>query len=101
LTFFACFNVEVRLICRLCRVSGRVQGVYYRASARSQARELGITGYAANLSDGRVEVLACGEPEAVATFIDWLKIGPPAASVTGVEVLEHRPDMTPTRFETR
>jgi acylphosphatase len=82
-------------------VSGRVQGVYYRASARSQARELGITGYAENLADGRVEVLACGEPDAVAAFIEWLKLGPPAAQVTAVDVSEHMPDSWPTRFSTR
>jgi len=73
-------------IARRCHVSGRVQGVFYRASARNRARELGVTGYARNLPDGRVEVLACGAPDAVEALCRWLRQGPPAAQVTGVEV---------------
>ena len=73
-------------IARRCLVSGRVQGVFYRASARNRARELGVTGYARNLPDGRVEVLACGAPAAVEALCRWLWQGPPAAQVTGVEV---------------
>ncbi|MFL6576710.1 MAG: acylphosphatase, partial [Povalibacter sp.] len=46
------------IVARRCFVSGRVQGVYYRASARQKAIELGVSGYASNLEDGRVEVLA-------------------------------------------
>ena len=76
------------LIARRCFVSGRVQGVYYRASTRDRARALGITGYARNLADGRVEVLACGEPEAVETLCRWLWQGSPASQVTTVEVSE-------------
>lgn len=75
-------------IARRCLVSGRVQGVYYRASARERARAVGVTGYARNLPDGRVEVLACGEESAVQAFIEWLWIGPGAARVTGVLVEE-------------
>jgi acylphosphatase len=71
---------------KLCWVSGRVQGVYYRGTAVSRAREMGITGYARNLPDGRVEVLAQGTDAAVAAFIEWLWIGSGAAKVTGVEV---------------
>jgi acylphosphatase len=71
---------------KLCWVSGRVQGVYYRGSAARRARELGIAGYARNLPDGRVEVLAYGAPDAVDTFVDWLWIGSSASRVTGVEV---------------
>ena len=52
-------------IARRCLVAGRVQGVFYRASTRARAESLGVTGYARNLADGRVEVLACGEPQAV------------------------------------
>ncbi len=74
------------IICRRCLVSGRVQGVFYRASTADRARKLGITGYAKNLSDGRVEVLASGEEKAVQELIDWLWQGPPAAKVTAVEV---------------
>jgi acylphosphatase len=66
-------------------VSGRVQGVYYRASARQRAQELGCRGYARNLVDGRVEVLAVGDPAAVSTLIEWLWQGPPAAHVADVQ----------------
>jgi acylphosphatase len=71
---------------KLCWVSGRVQGVYYRGTAVSRAREIGISGYARNLPDGRVEVLAQGAETAVEAFIRWLWIGPVAAKVTAVEV---------------
>ena len=72
-------------IARRCFVAGRVQGVFYRASTRSRAHALGVTGYVRNLPDGRVEVLACGAPEAVQALCDWLWQGPPAAHVTAVE----------------
>jgi acylphosphatase len=76
------------VICRKALVSGRVQGVFYRATAAQRARELGLRGYARNLSDGRVEVLACGDPATVQTFIDWLWIGSSASKVTAVEVTD-------------
>lgn len=66
-------------------VSGRVQGVFYRASTREQALRLGLRGHAANLDDGRVEVLAVGEADAVEALAAWLWKGPPAAVVEGVE----------------
>jgi acylphosphatase len=75
-------------IARRCHVSGRVQGVFYRASARERARQLGVTGYARNLPDGRVEVLACGDPAAVDALLHWLWQGPPASHVTAVDVSE-------------
>jgi len=71
-------------ICIKCYVGGRVQGVFYRATTREQALGLGLTGYARNLPDGRVEVLACGAPEAVDKLRDWLRIGPANAQVSGV-----------------
>jgi acylphosphatase len=72
-------------VARRCLVAGRVQGVFYRASARSRAQALGVTGFARNLPDGRVEVLACGSPAAVQALCDWLWEGPPAAQVTSVD----------------
>jgi len=76
------------IVARRCYVSGRVQGVFFRASARQRAIELGCAGYARNLPDGRVEVLAVAEPNAVQALIDWLWQGPPAAHVAQVEVVE-------------
>ena len=76
------------MIARRCYVSGRVQGVFYRASARQRAELLGVTGYARNLADGRVEVLACGEAAAVEALCAWLWEGPPAASVKDVLIEE-------------
>lgn len=76
------------LIARRCYISGRVQGVFYRASTRQKATELGCAGYARNLPDGRVEVLAVGEPQAVQSLLDWLWRGSPAAEVKFVDVQE-------------
>jgi acylphosphatase len=89
-------------IVRRALVSGRVQGVFYRASAASKARELGVTGSAHNLPDGRVEVIAHGTPDAVREFLDWLWIGSTASRVTGVEESEHEhAGDPPERFTTR
>lgn len=88
-------------ICRRCLISGKVQGVFYRASTGEQARRLGITGYAKNLSDGRVEVLAYGEETKVKELIDWLWQGPSAAKVDGVEVMEANMAEMPTAFTTK
>lgn len=76
------------MIYRKILVGGRVQGVFYRASAARHARELGIVGYARNLPDGRVEVLACGDAQVMQTFIEWLWIGSSASKVTSVDVIE-------------
>lgn len=66
-------------------VSGRVQGVYYRASTVKQAKALGLTGWVRNLSDGRVEVFACGTAEQLSELQAWLWQGPPAAKVEAVD----------------
>ncbi|NLG58985.1 MAG: acylphosphatase [Gammaproteobacteria bacterium] len=66
-------------------VSGRVQGVFFRASTRTRARELGLRGHALNLPDGRVEVLAAGLPDALEALAEWLRQGPPGARVEAVE----------------
>jgi acylphosphatase len=89
-----------RVICKICWVSGRVQGVYFRGSAQARASELGIAGYARNLDDGRVEVLACADAARIEAFIAWLWVGPTAAHVTGVEVVDHEPAEWPTDFAT-
>ena len=69
-----------------------MQGVFYRATAATRARELKIRGYARNLADGRVEVLAHGEEAAVQTFVAWLWTGSSASKVTSVEVGDLAPD---------
>jgi acylphosphatase len=71
-------------VCRRCLVSGRVQGVFYRATVARRARELGIDGYARNLPDGRVEVLACGPAAALESFIAALWAGSTASKVNDV-----------------
>jgi acylphosphatase len=65
-------------------VEGHVQGVFYRASAQREARRLGVTGYARNLPDGRVEILAQGQSAALQAFTAWCRQGPSHASVTDV-----------------
>jgi acylphosphatase len=70
---------------RLFTVYGRVQGVWFRDSTRREAQRLGITGHAINLSDGNVEVLACGAPDALTELEAWLQSGPPMAGVSKVE----------------
>ncbi|MFC1747883.1 acylphosphatase [Pseudomonadota bacterium] len=72
-------------ICRSFLISGRVQGVWYRASTQSKAQDLNVTGYAKNLPDGRVEVLACGTKENIEELQGWLWEGPPSADVNSVE----------------
>jgi acylphosphatase len=72
------------MICRRSFVSGRVQGVFYRATCVRKAESLGLAGYARNLTDGRVEVLVCGEEAAVLGFVAWLWEGSPASKVTDV-----------------
>ena len=62
-----------------------MQGVWFRDSTRREAEKLGITGYAINLDNGDVEVLACGPPNAIAALKAWLHQGPPLASVSQVE----------------
>jgi acylphosphatase len=87
------------IVGRRALVSGRVQGVFYRATVASRARELGITGSACNLPDGRVEVIAHGTAESVRAFFDWLWIGSTASKVTSVEETDLEPRATaPERF---
>lgn len=87
--------------CRHFIVHGRVQGVFFRASTRQRARELGLTGWVKNLPDGRVEALAHGPPEALDTFQEWLWQGPSAARVTQVETTPTQDHPVPTDFEIR
>ena len=83
------------------RVSGRVQGVYYRASAQREARRLGLRGWVRNLPDGSVELHLEGPPAAVDAMLDWCRVGPPAARVDRVEVQDAPADEALTTFEVR
>lgn len=67
-------------------VSGHVQGVFFRAHAQEEALKLGLTGYARNLPDGKVEILLQGPHEKILTFIEWAKKGSPKAKVTGLKI---------------
>lgn len=69
-------------------VSGRVQGVFYRASARDKALSLSLTGWVCNLADGGVEVLAEGSHAGIASFIEWCACGPRLARVDKLEVID-------------
>jgi acylphosphatase len=82
-------------------ISGRVQGVFFRGATQTQAQHLGLRGYARNLADGRVEVLAAGAPEALAELAHWLHRGPPQARVDGVERLPADAGELPAGFEVR
>ena len=73
--------VRARLI-----VTGQVQGVFYRASAQSEAQRLNLTGECGNLPDGGVEATVEGERRAVEEFIAWCRRGPPSAVVDSVQV---------------
>ena len=83
------------------RVSGRVQGVFFRDSARKQAERLGLAGWVRNLPDGRVEALFEGPPGSVTEMIEWCKEGPPQASVEDVETDPEEPGGDLEGFEVR
>lgn len=80
-------------------VGGHVQGVFFRASAREQALRLELRGHARNLDDGRVEVVAVGEAQAIDALARWLEDGPPAARVSGVERFAHEADEAVQGFD--
>lgn len=82
-------------------VTGRVQGVWFRAHTRDKARELGVTGFARNLPDGSVEIVAQGDQAQLAALMDWARLGPPMAAVANVEVTEAPADSDYETFEIR
>ena len=67
-------------------ISGRVQGVWYRASTKQQADDLGLTGWVRNCQSGQVEVIAEGADAAIDKLISWCRTGPSMARVTDVQV---------------
>ena len=79
-------------------VSGRVQGVSYRASTVDEARRLGVVGWVKNRVDGKVELEAEGTDERVAALLDWCQYGPPNARVDHVVTEELAPSGAETTF---
>ena len=73
-------------------VTGRVQGVFFRAACKDEADRLGVKCYARNLRDGRVEVVAEGSEHAVEALARWCQTGPPRAVVTNVDITTEPPE---------
>jgi acylphosphatase len=67
-------------------VTGRVQGVFFRAATRDQAQRLGLEGWVKNLRDGRVEALFAGPEDKVNQMLAWCRQGPPHAHVADLEI---------------
>ncbi|EHM47176.1 acylphosphatase [Yokenella regensburgei] len=89
-------------VCTLAWVHGMVQGVGFRYSTQREALKLGLTGYARNLDDGSVEVLACGEAQQVDALVAWLKAGGPrSARVDRVLTEPHQPTKRWDKFDIR
>lgn len=82
-------------------VEGRVQGVFYRASAQREARRLSLTGYARNLPEGCVEIVVTGQPAVLHTFLAWCRQGPPRARVTDVNAAPYAHTEALQDFEVR
>jgi acylphosphatase len=80
------------MVRRRLRVTGRVQGVWFRESCREVAARLGVAGSVRNRADGTVEVVAEGPPSEVEALVAWCRSGPPAAEVSGVDVVEEEPE---------
>jgi acylphosphatase len=89
------------MVARQIRVSGRVQGVGYRVSLQDEAQKHDISGWVRNRSDGRVEALLQGSPEAVEALIAWARRGPPGAHVSDVAVASATEDFALRGFELR
>lgn len=70
-------------------VHGTVQGVFFRASAESEASRLGVAGWVRNRSDGTVEMVVEGDDAAVGQMVSWAGHGPERAEVTAVDVEDH------------
>jgi len=66
------------------RITGRVQGVWYRGATETEARKLGVDGWVRNVADGSVEALIEGDASAVRALVDWCRTGPPGARVADV-----------------
>lgn len=85
-------------ICIHSIVSGKVQGVFFRAETQKKALALGLKGWVKNLADGSVEIFACGERDPIMLLTEWLWEGPPKAEVSNVH-WEERPWQEIRSFE--
>lgn len=72
-------------------VSGRVQGVWFRANTKQKAEQLGVTGWVRNTHDGRVEAIFEGEEDRIKEMIEWCHRGPPLARIDNVEIKNQNP----------
>lgn len=75
--------------------------MFFRASARDEARRLGLAGWVRNLTDGRVELVAQGSPEKVDQFLGWCRDGPPGARVEAVDATDEEPESGLSHFRVR
>ena len=73
-------------------VHGEVQGVFFRDTVASEAREAGVAGWVRNCADGSVEAVFEGDPDAVAALVDFCRAGPGAAEVSSLEVADEPPE---------
>jgi acylphosphatase len=81
------------------KISGRVQGVFYRATTQDEAQSRGLTGWVRNMPEGHVEAEVQGSPDAVDELIDECRAGPPMAKVTDIEVSDIEPEPDERRFQ--
>jgi acylphosphatase len=84
--------MAANVVRRRVTVTGRVQGVFFRDSVRERADAHGVTGWACNRSDGAVEAVLEGSPEAVERVVRFCRTGPPRAEVEDVDVSEEEPE---------
>lgn len=82
-------------------VSGQVQGVFFRASTQTKAQELNVLGLVRNLPDGRVEIVAEADTQAIEAFLDWCRKGPPGANVQALQVKDEAVLNQFTEFDIR
>lgn len=86
--------------CAKLKITGRVQGVFFRANCKEQADALNVYGYVKNMSDGSVEAFIQGEDQNLNSLIEWCKNGSAPAKVENVEVIWQSPSNVHERFET-
>lgn len=79
------------MVSKKLTISGKVQGVFFRANVKRKADELNLKGYAKNLENGNVEITVEGDENKMNEFIDFIKNSPGASKVTNLEVKENKP----------